>query len=265
MASERTSLSKLVRFGISFLIIGHLLAVVLPPLSLQTRGPVGQSPSVSTLLRIVEGYSQMLYIDRGYAFFAPDPGPSHLIQAAITDKDGGRVELMFPDRNEQWPRLLYHRHFMLSEFMEEIYQPPGPPESLVQSSPEEAEFWIETRSRYEHVRKSVVDHLRHVHPDHDVAIRRVEHLIPDLLDYQQEPIELTDERLYRVMLDQAPPSDEPEDDASLPSASESKAAAQEAAAIRDEAESRIQNASQRPYESSTQSAAVESVSGANPR
>ncbi|MGI9474489.1 MAG: hypothetical protein ACR2NZ_23330 [Rubripirellula sp.] len=208
MASTRPAISKRVRLGLSFLIIGHLLAVVLPPLSLQTRGPVGQSPSVSTLLRVVEGYSQMVYIDRGYAFFAPDPGPSHLIQAEITSKEGSRVELMFPDRSEQWPRLLYHRHFMLSEFMEEIYQPPGPPESLSKTSPTQATYWIEARGRYEHVRKSVVDHLRYEHPGHEVAIRRVEHLIPDLLDYQQEPIDLTDERLYRVMLDRAASDDE---------------------------------------------------------
>lgn len=210
MATERPSSQRRVRFAISVLLIGHLLAVVLPPLSLQTRGPVGQSPSVSTLLRMVEGYSQLLYIDRGYAFFAPDPGPSHLIQAAITDSEGNREELMFPDREMQWPRLLYHRHFMLSEFLEEIYQPPGPPAGLAEASPDEAEYWIETRARYEHVRKSVVDHLQYVHPDRDVAIRRVEHLIPDLLDYQQEPIDLRDERLYRVMLDQAPATTEQE-------------------------------------------------------
>lgn len=212
MASERPSSQRLVRFAISILIIGHLLAVVLPPLSLQTRGPVGQSPSVSTLLRMVEGYSQLLYIDRGYAFFAPDPGPSHLLQAAITDSEGNREEQMFPDREVQWPRLLYHRHFMLSEFLEEIYQPPGPPAGLAEVSPDEAEYWIETRSRYEHVRQSLVDHLRYVHPDRDVAIRRVEHLIPDLLDYQQEPIDLRDERLYRVMLDQAAATTDRESD-----------------------------------------------------
>ena len=206
MVSERPSISKRVRFGISFLIIGHLLAVVLPPLSLQTQGPIGQSPSVATALQSIEGYSQMVYLDRGYAFFAPDPGPSHLIQAAITESDGSKVELMFPDRKQQWPRLLYHRHFMLSEFMEEIYQPPGPPADLMEANPDQAEFWSANRSRYTKVRQSVIDHLSAEYPGREVAIRRIEHLIPDLLDYQQEPVALNDERLYRVMLDVPPES-----------------------------------------------------------
>ena len=202
MAPDQNALTKRVRLLISILIMGHLLAMVLPPLSVQTRGPIGQSPSVATALGLIDRYSQMLYIDRGYAFFAPDPGPSHLIQAAVTDGNGTRVEQMYPDRDQHWPRLLYHRHFMLSEFMEEIYQPPGPSDELRNLDREQAKYWGQARMRYEHVRKSVVDHLKYQNPDREVAIRRVEHLLPDLIDYQRAPIELTDERLYRVLLDQ---------------------------------------------------------------
>jgi hypothetical protein len=157
---------------------------------------------IATLMAPLERYSQFLYIDRGYAFFAPDPGPSHLVQAAITDGRGERVELMFPDLEQQWPRLLYHRHFMLAEYLNEIYQPPGPPDELVEIDREEAEFWVRSRARYEHVRQSIVEHLEHENPGKEVAIRRIEHLIPDLIEYQLEPIELTDPRLYQVMLDQ---------------------------------------------------------------
>jgi hypothetical protein len=202
MTAERQSPTKLFRFAISILVIGHLLAVLLPPLSFQARGPLGLSPSVATLLAPVEGYGQFLYIDRGYAFFAPDPGPSHLIQAAITDSSGQRIEQMYPDREQQWPRLLYHRHFMLSEFMDEIYQPPGPPQELIELDREEAELWVRSRARYEHVRQSVVEHLKAENPGHDIAIRRIEHLIPDVIEFQREPIALTDQRLYQVILDQ---------------------------------------------------------------
>ena len=202
MTAERQPPKKLFRFAISILVIGHLLAVLLPPLSFQTRGPLGLSPAVATLIEPVEGYGQFLYINRGYAFFAPDPGPSHLLQAAITDSGGQRIELMYPDRDQQWPRLLYHRHFMLSEFMDEIYQPPGPPQELVQLDREEAEFWVRSRARYEHVRQSVVEHLKAEHPGSEIAIRRVEHLIPDVIEFQTEPIALNDQRLYQVILDQ---------------------------------------------------------------
>ncbi len=201
MTAPPKTLSRRTKLLISGLVIGHLLAVVLPPLSFQTRGPLGVSPSVSTVFEWFEPYSQFLYIDRGYAFFAPDPGPSHLVQAAITDQQGQREEIMFPDLSEQWPRLLYHRHFMLTEFLEEIYQPPGPPEELVALNQVEAEYWLTSRARYEHVRQSYIDHLRHVYPGREVAIRRIEHLIPDVLEFQQRPIELTNENLYRVILD----------------------------------------------------------------
>ena len=198
MTAERQPPAKLYRFAISILLIGHLLAVILPPLSFQA----GQSPSVATLFAPLEGYSQFLYIDRGYAFFAPDPGPSRLIQAAITERNGQRVEKMFPDREDQWPRLLYHRHFMLAEYLQEIYQPPGPPPGLAQVDRQEAEFWVRTRARYEHVRNSAVEHLKHKYPGRDVVIRRLEHLVPDFIEFQADPIELTDPRLYRVLLDQ---------------------------------------------------------------
>jgi hypothetical protein len=200
-AESRPTRTRWLRLGLSLLIAVHLIAVVSPPLAFQTRGPLGLSPSIDTLIRPVEGYSQFLYMDRGYAFFAPEPGPSHLLQAAI-GSETGTVERMYPDREDQWPRLLYHRHFMITEFLEEIYQPPGPPEALLQIDPVEAEYWQRRRARYEHVRQSIVDHLRHENPGREVAVRRIEHLIPDLNDFRRDPIELTDPRLYQVLLDE---------------------------------------------------------------
>jgi hypothetical protein len=188
---------------IGSVVIGlHVAAVVLPPLSFQAQGPLGISPVVETAVAPLEKYGQFLYIDRGYAFFAPDPGPSHLIQAAITGTDGNRVERLYPDLDDQWPRLLYHRHFMLAEYLEEIYQPPGPPRELTELDREAAEYWFRARARYEHVRQSVVDHLKKMNPGQDVAIRRIEHLIPDLTMYIEAPIALDDPALYRVLLDQ---------------------------------------------------------------
>ena len=202
MTEPPRPLSRLARTVISLLVSGHLLAVVLPPLAFQTRGPLGTSPSVAMLFDRFEGYCQFLYLDRGYAFFAPDPGPSHLVQAAITDREGDQVERMIPSLDDQWPRLLYHRHFMLTEFLEEIYQPPGPPQELVEGDPAEARQWRLARSRYEHVRKSFVEHLRHEYPQQTVAIRRIEHVLPEVLEFQASPIELTDPVFYRVLLDQ---------------------------------------------------------------
>lgn len=198
-----------VRFALSVLIIGHLSAVFLPPLAFQTQGPMGRSPSVETLLAPVRGYGQFLYLDRGYAFFAPDPGPSHLIQVAVRDSAGKTTEQMFPDLDRQWPRLLYHRHFMLTEFLHEIHQPPGPPEELAELDPAEAEYWAQARARFEQVHNSMIEHLEGQFPGKEVAIRRIEHVIPNFLEYEEDPIPLDDPRLYNVLLDQPRPVDAP--------------------------------------------------------
>jgi hypothetical protein len=209
MFSKRLISSKRFRLVLSILIAAHLLAIFLPPLSFQTRGSLGQSPSVATLLGPLESYGQFLYIDRGYAFIAPDPGPSHLIQVAVTDPStrdtsgtATREEWMYPDRSRQWPRLLYHRHFMLTEYLYEIYQPPLP-DDVSQLQPDELKFWTDARSRYEHFRQSMIRHLEHENPNHEIAVRRIEHLIPDLVAYREQPVSLTDINSYRVLLDQS--------------------------------------------------------------
>ncbi|MCA9140738.1 MAG: hypothetical protein KDB00_28390, partial [Planctomycetales bacterium] len=192
----------------SALLLFHLSAVVLPPLAFQTFSVDGPSPLVGLLIRPFAGYGQFFHMDRGYAFFAPDPGPSHLIQAASTNADGSIDERMYPDRNDQWPRLLYHRHFMLAEFLNESYWPPGPPDEMFQSDRSAALLWQQRRGRYEYIRQSMVDHLRRENDDREVAIRRLEHGLPGLQDFLEEPIALNDPRLYSVLLDQPIFSDE---------------------------------------------------------
>ena len=51
----------------------------------------------------------------GYRFFAPDPGPSHLILYEVSLENGETASGRFPDQNVHRPRLLYHRFFMISE------------------------------------------------------------------------------------------------------------------------------------------------------
>jgi hypothetical protein len=74
------------------------------------------------------------FIYHGYRFFAPNPGASHIVQYELEFADGRKEQGQFPDLQQHWPRLLYHRHFMLSET---IYQatgmppePPPPPPNL---------------------------------------------------------------------------------------------------------------------------------------
>lgn len=173
-----------------------LLAIALPPLAFQARGARGLSPSVGTLLSMVAPVAQMFYLDRGYAFFAPDPGPSHLIRAT---SDGGQTTQVFPNLDDQWPRLLYHRHFMLAEFLNDSYQPALPMEvsQLIgpELSPEELQTLRLGRKRFERIADSMVRHLQSTGKS-DVAIERIEHQLPDFVLFTQENLSLTDERSY---------------------------------------------------------------------
>jgi hypothetical protein len=59
-------------------------------------------------------YANLLYINNGYDFFSPDPVFSHLIRYEVFDASNKTVaEGEFPNRLQQWPRLLYHRYMML--------------------------------------------------------------------------------------------------------------------------------------------------------
>ena len=223
-----TTVSPRLRLAISIGIVGHLMAVALPPLSFQTQGVAGSSPAVALAIAPVRHFAEAIYTDRGYAFFAPDPGPSHLIQAAITTTRGEQsttAEWMIPDLDRHWPRLLYHRHFMLSEYFHSRHRPPTPempPAEL--PSPELASSNLPSpdfpdpmrldRQRYVRLWESIHRHLVSVHVDRSdggedgadtadvsVATRRIEHAVPNYAAYRDAPIPLDDPRLYRILLD----------------------------------------------------------------
>jgi hypothetical protein len=105
-------------------IVVHLLGVMVAPITTPPRfeGP----PSVigAKLKEVYQPYMTALYLDHAYKFFAPNPGDSHLLRYDLYFADGtsrkNRDDQVFPDRRRHWPRLLYHRHFMLSEFVNDF-------------------------------------------------------------------------------------------------------------------------------------------------
>ncbi len=86
--------------------------VSLPPMDSE----VWQQPIVPrNLRRFFRHYLNLMYLNHGYEFFAPDPGGSNLIRYQIRDSGGQEIAKgQFPDLTQQWPRLLYHRHMMLA-------------------------------------------------------------------------------------------------------------------------------------------------------
>jgi hypothetical protein len=65
---------------------------------------------------LIYHYTNLLYINNGYDFFSPDPVGSFIVRYQVLDTMGQPIkEGAFPDRNVQWPRLLYHRYMMLAD------------------------------------------------------------------------------------------------------------------------------------------------------
>ena len=104
-ALERPGYRRIVSFWLVF----HLTAMILAPAAVAPASELTRG-----VCRIIMPYIGLLYLDHGYHFFAPEPAESTLIAYEAQRDDGTVVLGRIPDR-KTWPRLLYHRYFMLSE------------------------------------------------------------------------------------------------------------------------------------------------------
>lgn len=102
-----------VRIAVLVALMLYLLIVVLAPLT----NPAGAPHLTTPVAQKVKPIHEALYLNHGYRFFAPDPGPSHSVLYEIETAAGEKIKGHFPDRDNTSPRLLYHRWFMLSESM----------------------------------------------------------------------------------------------------------------------------------------------------
>jgi hypothetical protein len=127
---EEARLAPWAKAIISLLLAVHLTAVFIAPFAFACNAGGSTSPLADAVYRKLHPYITAMFLDHGYFFFAPNPGPSHLVDFKV-EFAGGKppVEGRFPNLATERPRLLYHRHFMLSEALHASYAPPeGPPE-----------------------------------------------------------------------------------------------------------------------------------------
>lgn len=165
------------RVVISGLLLVHLAAVL--------AGPWAFAPLHSTLADScysgLKPYIEGLGLGNGYRFFAPEPGPSHLVRYEFVRADGEKGSGVFPDLKTEWPRLRYHRHFMLSEFLNSL-DAPGAPAALV-------EAYAESYAR----------HLAHEHQAREVSLYMRRHRLPTMAEVRGG-MKLTDASLYEEKL-----------------------------------------------------------------
>lgn len=169
--ARRRSRWEILKIPVSIWLVFHLAAVVIYPASILVprRGLLAQVRDL-----FFERYMEALYMVQGHRFFAPEPGPGTLVAYKVERDDGSVVESVFP-RREIRPRLLYHRHFMLSERVQDV---------------DDQGRWFRMYAR----------HLAHVNDGARVTLWRVIHRLPtpdDILSgkrleddefYEQQPL-----------------------------------------------------------------------------
>ena len=111
-ALRQNRIARLLGFAVVNLwLVFHLAGIVIAPWSV---------PPSSRLVQNSWGkigwYVQLLFLNHGYHYFAPEPGSSTLVAYVLEMPDGRQETGRIPNRGI-WPRLLYHRHFMLTEFL----------------------------------------------------------------------------------------------------------------------------------------------------
>jgi hypothetical protein len=198
---------------VSGLIALHLTAMFVAPFAFACSARGSSSPFADALLAPLRPYIVALYLDHGYFFFAPDPGPSRLVDYRVEFADGRpAVTGRFPNLATERPRLLYHRHFMLSEALSNRFVPPkAPPEPspppLTAGPAERAAYqlaraqharsraiWQRQRSQYEAMRSSIADHLKAQYGGDDVRLTRIDHrpALPDEVQAAQRELNAAD-------------------------------------------------------------------------
>lgn len=199
---------------VSLLLLVHLTAVFIAPFAFASNiGGRARSPFADAIAQALRPYVVAMFLDHGYFFFAPNPGPTHLVDYKVEFADGRTpLEGRFPDHATQRPRLLYHRHFMLAEALNNAYVPPErapepSPPPLTATAEQRAQYdldrqayaemeagWRRGRDSYAAMRKSIEQHLLAKYGGERVTVTRVEHRppMPDEFAILRKPLDSPD-------------------------------------------------------------------------
>ncbi len=100
---------RLLRWSINVWVVLHFSAI------LAAAGVIGPTPGyVMAAWDLFHPYLEALFLNHGYAFFAPEPSPSTLMDFAATRPDGSMVKGRIPEPGVR-PGLLYQRTLLLTE------------------------------------------------------------------------------------------------------------------------------------------------------
>jgi hypothetical protein len=181
---ERPTWGVSTRVIVSVLVALHVGVVIVGPLSLP------ESMLGSRLRSYCYPYMEAMFLGHAYKFFAPAPGPSHLVHYEIEMTDGAVKKGVFPNLEEEQPRLLYHRHFMLTERVA-AGPPDAPPDAAqmpdpngVVPTPRPNEQPPLTRWEQE-LARSYANHLKAKYQARRVTLTLERHFFPAVYEVQK--------------------------------------------------------------------------------
>jgi hypothetical protein len=125
--AHRGTGKKVLRWAVNCWLIFHLAAIIIAP---ATVAP--SSELIQSTWRLFQPYLSFMYLNHGYHFFAPEPSESFLVSFKAERADG-TVETGFIPTRKTVPRLLYHRHFMLTEHLADTLRDEDAPEEVGQA------------------------------------------------------------------------------------------------------------------------------------
>lgn len=157
---------RMLKWGVNLWLGFHLAAIITAPAAVDPA-----SDLVRSAWSVFRPYLQLLYLNHGYHFFAPEPAESTLLSYVAERPDGTVVNGRIPNFGIK-PRLLYHRHFMLTEHM-------------AQSPPEVQQAWYGSYAR----------HIGRKHGATRVSLTKVTHLLPSM-EAVRDGVRLDDPRSY---------------------------------------------------------------------
>ena len=160
-----------VRLFASVAILIYLLAVAIPPLA----GPPPASELANVILQPFRPLVGAISLSHGYRFFAPNPGPGHSIRWTMLTARGNTLKGVIPDAKTDWPRLLYHRRFMIPEKIAALVPPPLAP----------AEIRREATRDWQPFAEDIATHLLVKHEGQEVTLELVEHYLPDTFELKE--------------------------------------------------------------------------------
>ncbi len=193
---------------LSVFAVVHVIAVYAEPFRFSTQAESPAPADDALLIRnALKPYIDMMYLNHGYYFFAPNPGPSHLVVCVFNDVDfsskpntaediNNHLErIVYPDKAIQKPRLLYHRYFMYTEFYHTLFTPNDLPENANDGAPMPPEL-KRGKALYAALGQSLEKYFNVRYPERRFQIFRVEHGLPTARQVLDEGMKLDDPRLY---------------------------------------------------------------------